>query len=96
VIQGSLLIEFVRPLIPSGRGLLAIATIASLSKRTQLLLRLACGRGAHAARRVAGKDVLIHLALIGASLDGHPAGEFAYPLGFIRAGLPHAAGLCFV
>jgi len=49
----------------------------------------------HIVRRVTGKDVLIHLALIGASFDGRPTGEFTYLVGLIRAGLTHAARRLF-
>src|SRR5690348_16675864 len=85
-----------RPMTPFSAT--AAIIIMSNFKRTRLLLRLACGRGARAAWPEAGKDVLIHLTLVGASLDGHPTGGLADLGGLVRAGLTEAAQrlFCFV
>src|SRR5690349_23264145 len=82
-----------RPMTPFSAT--AAIIIMSNFKRTRLLLRLACGRGARAAWPEAGKDVLIHLTLVGASLDGHPTGGLADLGGLVRAGLTEAAQRLF-
>src|SRR5262249_9292997 len=77
---------------PSPAARSPVGPIASLSKRTQLLLlRLAYGRGTHATPHVAGREVPDHLAVIGASNDLPPASL----VGLFHADLTHAARLLF-
>src|ERR1700746_2299461 len=85
-----------RPMTPFSAT--AAIMIMSNFQAKRLLLRLACGHGARAARPEARKDVLKHLALVGASLDRHPTGGLADLGRLVRAGLTEAAQrlFCFV